>query len=186
VDGTLVKPFMPRSSTKAVMPRWRDLGSVRASTTQVPATVPWVMNVFEPLSTQWSPFLTAVVRMPAASDPEPGSVSAQAASFSPVASAGSQRRFCSSLPKRRMWLVPRPLWLATVRASDPSKRATSSMTTAPARAPSAAPPYSSGTDNPRKPSSPSLRTTWWGNSSFSSQARACGFTSRSQNSRSVR
>ncbi len=59
-----------------------------ASTTNTSPTVPWVMNIFEPLSTQPLSLRTAAVRMPAASDPLPGSVSPQAASFFPAAMSG--------------------------------------------------------------------------------------------------
>ena len=85
--GRCEKPLMPFSRTKAVMPCCLRSGSVFASTTNVSPTVPWVMNVFVPLRTQPSPRRTAVVFMPAASEPLPGSVSPQAAS-SPVASGG--------------------------------------------------------------------------------------------------
>ena len=56
------------------------------------------MKRLPPLSTYSSPSRTAVVRIAALSDPDPGSVSAYAASHSPVASLGRNRCFCSSLP----------------------------------------------------------------------------------------
>ena len=101
-------------------------GFVRASTTQKPPTEPWVMNIFVPSITQSLPSRRATVRRPAESLPLPGSVSAQAASHSPVAALGRYLRFCASLPNDRMWPVPRPLWDATVSASEPSTRAISS------------------------------------------------------------
>ena len=60
-----------------------------------------------------------------ASEPEPGSVSAQAASHSPLAARQvlSLLRFGTA---RRTWPVPSPLWLAIVSASEPSTRAPSS------------------------------------------------------------
>ncbi len=91
-----------------------------ASTTKTSPTVPWVMNILVPLRIHLSPLRTAVVFMPAASEPEPGSVRPQAPSHSPVASLGRYFFFWASLPKTRMWLVPRPLCEATVRASEPS------------------------------------------------------------------
>ena len=47
------------------------------------------MKVFEPLMIQPSPFLTARVLAPAASEPDDGSVRPQAPSHLPVASLGS-------------------------------------------------------------------------------------------------
>ena len=55
------------------------------------------MNCFTPLSTQWSPSRTAVVRRPEASDPTCGSVRQKAPSMSPRASGTRKRCFCSSL-----------------------------------------------------------------------------------------
>ncbi len=128
-----LKPGMPCSRMKAVTPFWRFSGSLRARTTNTWPTVPWVMNILVPLSTQWSPLRTAVDFIPAASEPLPGSVRPQAPSHSPLASFGRYRRCWASLPKTRMWLVPSPLWLATVSASEPSYRAISSTATATAR-----------------------------------------------------
>jgi hypothetical protein len=65
-----------------------DAAFVRASTTQKPPTEPWVMNVFVPLRTQSFPSRLAVVLSAAESLPLPGSVSAQAASHSPLAAFG--------------------------------------------------------------------------------------------------
>ena len=122
-----VNPGVPWSTTNAVIPRCLDAaGLVRARTTQNPPTDPWVMKVFVPSSTQSSPSRRAVVRRAAESLPLPGSVSAQAASHSPLAALGRYRRFRSSLPKDRTWPVPRPLCEATVSAIDPSTRAISS------------------------------------------------------------
>ena len=61
---------------------------VRARTTQKPPTLPCVMNIFVPLMTQLSPSRRAVVARAAESLPLPGSVSAQAASHSPLAAFG--------------------------------------------------------------------------------------------------
>ena len=49
---------------------------VRAKTSATDAHEPSVMNVFEPLSTQPSPSRSARVTSAAASEPQPGSVSA--------------------------------------------------------------------------------------------------------------
>ena len=56
------------------------------------------MKRLPPFSTYSSPSRRAVVRIAALSEPEPGSVSAYAASHSPDASFGRKRCFCSSLP----------------------------------------------------------------------------------------
>ena len=55
--------------------------SVTAITTRMSAEVPWVMKLLAPFSTQPSPSRTAVVRIAAASLPDPASVSPQAASL---------------------------------------------------------------------------------------------------------
>ena len=64
--------------------------------------MPLLMKVLEPLSTQWSPLSTALVRMPCRSEPAPGSVIAIAEISSPETSPGSQRCFCSSVPREEM------------------------------------------------------------------------------------
>jgi len=61
-------------------------------------TLPWVVNVFEPFRIQPPSTFSARVRVPAASEPAPGSVRLQAPIFSPRARGTSQRRRCSSLP----------------------------------------------------------------------------------------
>ena len=63
-------------------PFCRFSGSLRASTTKTSPTLPWVMNIFAPLSTQPLSLRTAVERIPAASEPLPGSVRAHAAELS--------------------------------------------------------------------------------------------------------
>ena len=78
-------PGVPRSTTNAEIPLGpRDL-SVTAITTRASAVAPWVMKHLAPSSTQSSPSRRAVVRMAAASLPEPGSVSPHAASIVPCA-----------------------------------------------------------------------------------------------------
>ena len=57
-----------------------------------------MVKVLAPLSTQQSPSRTALVRVPAASEPASGSVSDQQPIHSPEASLGMYFRFCSSLP----------------------------------------------------------------------------------------
>ena len=93
------KPSIPFSSTKAEMLRpLVPSGSVTAMITQTSPTEPWVVKVFEPLRIQPPSTFSARVRVPAASEPAPGSVRLQAPIFSPRASGTSQRCFCSSVP----------------------------------------------------------------------------------------
>ena len=56
-------PGVPRSTTNAEMPRWPLVRSVTAMTTITPPIVPCVMKLFEPLSTQPSPWRAADVRI---------------------------------------------------------------------------------------------------------------------------
>jgi hypothetical protein len=118
---------VPRSITKAEIPFFPLLRSVTAMATRMSPDLPCVMKIFDPFSTQASPSRTAVVRMAAASLPDPGSVRPHAASFSPVASGVRYWRRCSSLPNNEMWAAPRPLCAATESDTDGSTRASSSM-----------------------------------------------------------
>ena len=68
--------------------------------TQAVMSVPaLVMKIFEPFTTHSPSRSSACVRVAPASEPAPGSVNPNAESFLPAASSGSQRCFCSSLPK---------------------------------------------------------------------------------------
>ncbi len=69
-------------------------------TPQVMSVPALVMNIFEPFTVQLPSRSSAVVRVLPASEPAPGSVRPNAASFLPEARSGSHRCFCSSLPKR--------------------------------------------------------------------------------------
>ena len=60
------------------------------------------MNCLEPLSTYSSPYRFARVFIAAASEPDPVSERAYAATFSPDASGGHSRFFCSSVPATRI------------------------------------------------------------------------------------
>ena len=96
-------------------------------TPQVMSVPAFVMNIFEPFTTHVPSRSSAVVRVAPASDPAPGSVSPKAASLRPDARSGSQRRFCSSSPKRRIGIVPSDVCAATVIATDESMRVSSSI-----------------------------------------------------------
>ncbi len=120
-------PGVPCGTMKAEMPRLPRVRSVTAITTITPPTLPWVMKVFAPSITQWSPSRTATVRVPAASLPAVGSVRPQAASISPRASGARNRAFCASVPNMAICAAPSPLWAATSSAIEGSTRAISSM-----------------------------------------------------------
>ena len=145
-----------------------------------------VMKIFEPLTTQEPSRSSARVRVAPASDPAPGSVSPKAASFSPVASCGSHSRFCSSLPKRRIGIVPRDVCAATVIATDESIRVSSSIAIAYASVSEPAPPYSSGIGMPISPSSARSATSSYGKRALRSSSSATGATRSVANSRTVR
>ena len=70
----------------------------------------------------------ARVRMPPASEPAPGSVSANAASSSPAASGGTKRSICSAVPWARIGSVPALVCTATVTPTPASARESSSST----------------------------------------------------------
>ena len=89
-----------------------------------------VMNIFDPFTTQRPSRCSAVVRTLPASEPAPGSVRPNAASFRPAARSGSHSRFCSSLPKRRIGIVPSEVCAATVIATEESTRVSSSIASA--------------------------------------------------------
>ena len=59
----------------------------------------FVMKIFAPLMIHLPSWSSALVRVAPASEPAPGSVRPNAASFLPEARSGSHCRFCSSLPK---------------------------------------------------------------------------------------
>ena len=87
---------MPVSSTNGSI--LRSAGGLPSSSLQMKTIVsaygPLVMNVFEPLSTYSSPSRRAVDFIePNASEPESGSVIAQAPIFSSVSRSSAQRSF---------------------------------------------------------------------------------------------
>ena len=67
-------------------------------TSRVMSVPPLVIKALVPLITHSSPSITAVVRVAPASDPPSGSVRPNAPNAWPEHSAGSQLRFCSSVP----------------------------------------------------------------------------------------
>jgi hypothetical protein len=77
----------------------------------------------------------------------------------PAARSGSHSRFCSSLPKSRIGIVPSEVCAASVIATDESMRASSSTAIAYESVSAPPPPYSSGTGIPISPSSASSATS---------------------------
>ena len=84
------------------------------------------MKIFEPLTIHCPSRSSAVVRLAAASEPAPASVSPKAASLLPEARSGSHCRFCSSVPNIRIGIVPSEACAAIVIASEESTRVSSS------------------------------------------------------------
>ena len=104
-----VKPGVSVGTTNPRMPLLPCSGSVCAQTTATSASVPLVIHILEPSSTQSSPSRRARVRIEPGSEPASASVSPKQPSASPVAIDGSHRCLCSSEPQR---------WIAYI-ASDP-------------------------------------------------------------------
>src|SRR5512143_2084819 len=179
------KPGVPRSTTNAEIPFLPRERSVTAITTAMSAMPPLVMKFLEPFSTKWPPSRTAVVRIPPASEPEPGSVRPQQPTRSPLASGVRKRRFCSSLPARLTCAAAR-LWCAASESATPaSARDSSSITSAQSSTDSPEPPYSAAQQTPVSPSSPSFVNTSRGKPCRSSHSREWGRSSRSAKSRTV-
>ena len=95
-------------------------------TTEVMSVPELVMNALEPLITQSPPSKRAVVRVAPASDPPPGSVRPKAPSRRPAHRAGSQCWRCSSVPNRKIGIVPSETLSSRVIATEESTRASSS------------------------------------------------------------
>ena len=112
-----VTPGVSIGTTKPRIP-----SSVCAHTTATSATLPLVIHILEPFSSQSSPSRLALVRMPEGLDPKSASVSPKHPSASPVANRGSHCCFCSSEPKA---------WIAYM-ASDPVTLTSDRMPESPA------------------------------------------------------
>ena len=99
--------------------------------TQPEISVPeLVMNCFAPSITHSPSSRRARVRVAPASEPASGSVSPKAARRSPAQSAGSHSERCSSLPQRKIGIVPSEVWAASVMQTEESIRASSSTASA--------------------------------------------------------
>jgi hypothetical protein len=80
---------------------------------------PLVMKIFEPLMTHSSPSRTAVVLMPATSEPASGSVMPRHAIFWPLIAGTRYFCFCSSVPNRCTGGVAMSVCTATPIESPP-------------------------------------------------------------------
>src|ERR1035437_3116141 len=98
-----LNPARSASTRNTDTPLAPAAGSVLATTTTRSQLRPLLMKVLLPLITYSSPCLTALVRIAFRSEPAPGSLMAIARMHSPLAHLGSQRRFCSSDPRRRIY-----------------------------------------------------------------------------------
>src|SRR5689334_16248021 len=158
-------------------------GSVRAKRTKVPACEPFVIHCLAPVMRQPSPSGTAAVRSAPASEPASGSVSAKAPISSPRASGGTKRARCSSVPNWSSGSVQALVCTATVTPTPASARESSSSTSTYERKSAPAPPYSSGTQTPMKPSPASLPNSSRGKPCARSHSEAFGSISACANSR---
>ncbi len=100
-------------------------------TSPVMSVPEFVMKALVPLITHSEPSSDsrAVVVVPPASDPAPGSVSPNAPISEPAHSRGSHSRFCSSVPNRKIGMAPSETAASSVMATDESTRASSSSAT---------------------------------------------------------
>lgn len=106
----VVKPGMPRSTMKAVMPWGPASASVLAYTMSVEAEGPLVIHILEPLSKKApSGWRSARRRMDTTSDPAPGSDIASEPMASPAMRSGRYRAFWAGEALRTSWLMHRLL-----------------------------------------------------------------------------
>ena len=144
------------------------------------------MNVLEPFSTQSSPSRSALVAIPAMSEPAPGSLIARAHTFSPLITDGRYRDFCSAVPNLANHGEDMSVWTITLKATPPARqRAISSARTTVIQKSAPPPPYSGGYSTPRKPSSPSWRNRLRGISPRSSHSSTLGTISFSTKRRTA-
>ena len=103
--------------------------------------------------------------------PASGSVTPKATWSSPCTSRGSQRAFCSAVPKTTIGCGPnRLMCTAEAAAMPPPWLATSCIMIAASVTPRPAPPYSGGMVMPSQPASAIARWNSRGNSPSSSRA----------------
>ena len=156
---------------------------MRAKSSTVPPNDAFVIHCFAPLMCQPSSVRSARVNNAPASEPDPGSVSAKQPTPSPRASGGTKRARCSSVPNCRIGSEHAEVWTATVTPTPASARESSSSTRMYERKSAPAPPYSSGTQTPIRPSSPSFVSNEGGNACARSHSAAFGSISAAAKSR---
>jgi hypothetical protein len=143
------------------------------------ANTPLVMNSLLPFSTQCPPSRRAVVRRPATSEPASGSVMPTAVISSPRVMPGIQRASCSREPAWCRCGLAMSVCTSTVTMKPPKvlvDKASAKTRFVSASAPP--PPHSGANIRPSMPAAPMRRSTSRGTKPASSQAGACGSTSR--------
>ncbi len=163
-------------------------GSVRSSTASTSARPAKVHQALGPSITQpsWPSTVARVARhfTPATSDPMSGSVTEMPAMISPEASFGSQCCFCSSVPPPRSAFARISGRVISEPAAASDARESSSVVRIIARLPISTPPYCSGIERPKNPSSAIFSMNSSGIvSSWRWMCSACGATSTLANSR---
>src|SRR5262245_15937614 len=158
--------------------------SVRAASATTPARSPFVTHILVPVMTYSSPSRTARHAMLRVSLPASDSDSDKQPRTSPVASRGSSRRFCSSVPLCTTRYVA-IVCVLTMPDNDIQPYASSSTTPMYVSKSSPRPPYSTGIVIPKRPSSFICSTIFSGYSSACSISVATGMTSRAMKRRTV-
>ena len=135
-------PGSSRLTSNATLSRSEP--STRAKTVSTSATFACVMKFLRPEITQESPSRRARVCSAAASEPAPGSLSANEQSHSPDASLGRKVSFCSSVPNSAIGPAPSDWFPSTIPELEQT-RVISSQTMARVSSVPSIPPYSGGT-----------------------------------------
>lgn len=112
-----VSPGRSDGTRNAVMPREPAPGVVRAKTTAKSASGALEIQHFSPLSAQPAGVCSAARLRAAASEPAPGSLSANAATARPARTSGSQRSRWAGVPAWTIGVVPSPWRASAVSAS---------------------------------------------------------------------
>ena len=134
------------------MPLYPLLGSRFAKTMKKPASMEFVIHIFDPLIRYPSAVFSALVRNANASEPDAGSERQKDPTVC-VANLGSHFRFDPAVPYFNIAVLTKVLWTSTSTLTLGSTRASSSIPTIPAVKFIPAPPYSSGISIPINPCS---------------------------------
>ncbi|MCY1231747.1 hypothetical protein D9M72_442070 [compost metagenome] len=177
-------PARSASTMIRLTPLLPALGSVLQATSTMSQFRPLLMKVLLPLMTYSSPSRTALVRIDFRSEPVPGSVMAMAMMVSPRQILGSQRCFCSSVPKRTMYGAVMSECTDRLKPETPERCSSSASTQEWPKSPPP-PPYSVGTVTHNSPSRPALSQVSRSVRPAASQAAWRGRHSRSKNRRAV-